>query len=262
MLEDGDGGDGPMSADASKQIKDLKSLLLQRDNEIAILVSMVKKGKTMEDVRSSSGATSRSGGGGGGGGEYDDDERSENRSGPRRNESTAKDQHAQALARQQQQQQQLDHHQRMLLDQQQRDAAREEKILKRHLFGVPPPPDQSTFDDAAASFEWFRERCSLNASMEENRELLKTKITEAKTLGERVNQSRATISYLKNSIEAIRREQALRRIDTDEGGGRWGGEGRRDAHAGEPGGADVPTCDRAGEGSVQGGVRASAGAQA
>ena len=41
--------------------------------------------------------------------------------------------------------------------------------------------------------------------MEENRDLLKNKITEAKTLGERVNQSRATISYLKNSIEAIRR---------------------------------------------------------
>ena len=42
----------------------------------------------------------------------------------------------------------------------------------------------------SASFEWFRERTALNVSLEENRSLLKNKITEAKTLGERVNQSR------------------------------------------------------------------------
>ena len=42
----------------------------------------------------------------------------------------------------------------------------------------------------SASFEWFRERTTLNVSLEENRSLLKNKITEAKTLGERVNQSR------------------------------------------------------------------------
>ena len=33
-----------------KQISDLKSCLLQRDNEISILVNMVKKGKTVDDV--------------------------------------------------------------------------------------------------------------------------------------------------------------------------------------------------------------------
>ena len=62
--------------------------------------------------------------------------------------------------------------------------------MKRHLFGVPPPPNRSTFEDAAASYEWFRDKCNLNESMEENRETLKLKINEAKLLGERANQSR------------------------------------------------------------------------
>jgi hypothetical protein len=58
-----------------------------------------------------------------------------------------------------------------------------------------------------ASFEWFKNRCSLNKAMEENRDLLKEKINEAKVVGERANQSRNTITYLKNSIEALRKER-------------------------------------------------------
>ena len=54
---------------------------------------------------------------------------------------------------------------------------------------------------------WFLERCSLNSSLEQNKNELKDKIAEAKTMGERANQSRSTITYLKNSIEAIRRER-------------------------------------------------------
>ncbi len=42
----------------------------------------------------------------------------------------------------------------------------------------------------SASFEWFRNRCDLNLSINENKELLKCKIEEAKQLGERANQSR------------------------------------------------------------------------
>jgi hypothetical protein len=55
--------------------------------------------------------------------------------------------------------------------------------------------------------KWFLERCSLNSSLEQNKAELKDKIAEAKTMGERANQSRNTITYLKNSIEAIRRER-------------------------------------------------------
>ena len=61
-----------------------------------------------------------------------------------------------------------------------------------------------------------QERC-LRGAVEENREILKEKIAEAKTVGERANQSRSTITYLKSSIEAIRREQALQRLDRGEG---------------------------------------------
>ena len=43
----------------NKQVADLKSCLLQRDNEIAILVNMVKKGKTAEDVGMASRGASR-----------------------------------------------------------------------------------------------------------------------------------------------------------------------------------------------------------
>lgn len=47
-----------------------------------------------------------------------------------------------------------------------------------------------SFKNISASFEWFRERCSLNSSLEENKDILKEKINEAKTVGERANQSR------------------------------------------------------------------------
>jgi hypothetical protein len=68
---------------------------------------------------------------------------------------------------------------------------------------------QAIFDDCAASFEWFRQRCGLNNSIEENKNILRQKIEEAKSAGERANQSKNTIAYLKNSIEAIRRERLV-----------------------------------------------------
>merc|ERR1719453_635839 len=93
-----------------------------------------------------------------------------------------------------------------------REAQKQDLILKRHLFGVPPPTDRTIFDDAAKSFEWFQERCSMREAVEENKETLRDKISEAKTVGERANQSRSTITYLKSSIEAIRRERVLQRL--------------------------------------------------
>ena len=39
--------------------------------------------------------------------------------------------------------------------------------------------------------------------------LLKAKMAEAKSLGERANASRSTIDYMKRSIEAIRKEKAV-----------------------------------------------------
>jgi hypothetical protein len=45
--------------------------------------------------------------------------------------------------------------------------------------------------------------------MRENQELLRARIVEAKAVGEKANTSRSTITYLKNSIEAIRRERSV-----------------------------------------------------
>ena len=201
-------------AELVKKIEDLKSCLLQRDNEIAILVNMVKKGKTPEDVsmsRGSSGFTNRREQRSA---QFDDedfdgtrDERSvlTSNSG---SAALARDRaRAEVAAKHQSQYQQLQERER------EREREKEERLVKRHLFGVPPPPDRSIFEDAAKSFEWFQERCSLSVSIEENRDILRDKITEAKTVGERANQSRNAITYLKSSIEAIRRERALQRID-------------------------------------------------
>lgn len=196
------------NSELSSQLNDLRSCLLQRDNEIAILVNMVKKGKTADDVGIASRGTSRA--------TFDNTkvaerevDRSSNTvsdfSSSPKSQIRSESQNQKSFLQMQQQQQR------------EREVARDEKIIKRHLFGVPPPTDREIFDDAAASFEWFRERCSSNAAMEENREILKQKITEAKTTGERANQSRSTITYLKNSIEAIRRERALQRLDEKRG---------------------------------------------
>ncbi len=46
-----------------------------------------------------------------------------------------------------------------------------------------------------ASFEWFRDRSALSAPLDENRDLLKDKIGQAKILGERANQSRYVCMY-------------------------------------------------------------------
>jgi hypothetical protein len=164
---------------------------------------MVKKGKTADDVGVASRGTSRA-----------DNTKVPERESDKSNSISEPPSKPQVRTEVQNQKSFLQMQQQQ---QRERDAARDEKIIKRHLFGVPPPSDREVFDDAAASFEWFRERCSSNAAMEENREILKQKITEAKTTGERANQSRSTITYLKNSIEAIRRERALQRLDDKRG---------------------------------------------
>ena len=170
-----------------KQIKDLKSLLIQRDSEINILVNMVKKGKNVED-----------------------------------SENISESEQVSVVSEESSKKNQSKHASKVepakLKPPTESKKEREEKIIKKHLFGIPPPNDPKVFEDASASFEWFRERCSLNASMNENKELLKDKIAEAKTMGERANQSRNTINYLKNSIESIRRDRALQRLQSNENG--------------------------------------------
>lgn len=218
LIMDGSGGgsnSGEVTEEAKAlmvQVQDLKSCLLQRENEIAILVNMVKKGKTPEDVemasRASSRATAR------GSSDYRDDEDArDGRSVLSLGGSSATSARERERARGEIAAKHQSQHQQLQEREREREREREERLVKRHLFGVAPPVDRAIFDDAAKSFEWFQERCSLNAAIEENRELLRDKITEAKMVGERANQSRGTITYLKSSIEAIRRERALHRLD-------------------------------------------------
>ena len=151
-----DGGT-QVATDTLKQVKDLKSLLLQRDNEITILVSMVKKGTTLDDVRSSSGNShNRSGSSRNysihGSNPLDDQASEDGMSTSRSHQSSrtvAGNGYAAASAhidtRQQQQQSEM-----FVKEEAAAKARREqERILKRNLFGVPPPTDKAVFDDAA-----------------------------------------------------------------------------------------------------------------
>lgn len=128
------GATGNMSADTAdllKQIKDLKSCLLQRDNEIAILVNMVKKGKMAEDGGGGGMSSSR----GMSGSAIDDDDDNGESFVAQAKAMNAGD----GLARSQgRPKAQIENR-----------PSREEVIIKKHLFGVPPPESKGVFDDMA-----------------------------------------------------------------------------------------------------------------
>jgi len=63
--------------------------------------------------------------------------------------------------------------------------------------------------DRAACFELFRKSYRKNQALEENKEILKEKIDEAKKMGNLINTSRAQIERIKNQIEDLRKERAL-----------------------------------------------------
>jgi hypothetical protein len=119
-------GTGPAdSSDLARQVKDLQSCLLQRDNEIAILVNMVKKGKTIDDGSA----------GGGGSRSMDDSSRGESREdfAAQSKQSSSSNRGARGRGEG--------------LAEVVAKPSREEIIIKRHLYGVPPPEDKAVFDD-------------------------------------------------------------------------------------------------------------------
>ncbi|CAM9586109.1 unnamed protein product [Scytosiphon promiscuus] len=89
--------------------------------------------------------------------------------------------------------------------------------------GVAAPSDSKVLGDPQRAFGYFRERHSGKEALEENKKLLGEKYARAKAMGERVNQARNTIQYLKNTIEQVRRERALDGLVGD-GGRRGDGE--------------------------------------
>ena len=134
QVESPRGGGGPIGGESEQlqqQVKDMKSLLLQRDNELAILVNMVKKGKTADDVISGSSSSGRM----------------------QQQDNSNMD--AKAGAATQQGKQSMSLSQLSKTQQQQQQLERQEKVVKRHLFGVPPPTDKNVFDDGAGQFIHF-----------------------------------------------------------------------------------------------------------
>lgn len=91
----------------------------------------------------------------------------------------------------------------------------EEKVRSRipEVAGVScDVADEAVREDPRKAYEYFRQRCSINSKLEENKALLKEKYSTARALGQRVDQSRQRISYLKQTIEQLRRERAIEGI--------------------------------------------------
>ncbi|CAM9192770.1 unnamed protein product, partial [Sphacelaria rigidula] len=87
--------------------------------------------------------------------------------------------------------------------------ARSDAHAAGEALSVVRPTDTSILGDPQSAFGYFRERHPSRTALEENKSLLSEKYTRAKAMGERVNQARSTIQYLKSTIEQIRRERAL-----------------------------------------------------
>jgi len=144
------------TAALKQQVKDLKSLLLQRDNEIAILVNMVQKGKTAQDVGNARNRASRGGdtpnNGNSGRGGFNDEDSDGSPSGRSSAQPGSSLQQMQASAQAAaQQRQQRSYQEQQQLERMQREKENQERLIKRHLFGVPPPPDRNIFEDPAGS---------------------------------------------------------------------------------------------------------------
>lgn len=146
------GADGPVretvpkdlneeTAQLQQQIKDLKSCLLQRDNEIAILVNMVKK------ERANAGQIF----------EQSSNSRITNEMSSKESESEGSFPHIKQPSRKNEGKSKSSSS--AMISTAEREALRSEKIIKKHLFGVPPPEDRSIFEDMAGSvtiFECFK----------------------------------------------------------------------------------------------------------
>lgn len=69
--------------------------------------------------------------------------------------------------------------------------------------------------DRNQSFEMFRKSYRKNQAMEENKEILKEKFQRGKELGQVVNQSRVMINNIKNKIEQLRKDKVVQGLHGD-----------------------------------------------
>jgi hypothetical protein len=130
------------TAQLLQQIKDLKSCLLQRDNEIAILVNMVKKERANPSQS------------------HEQQRMFEQQKMVK--ELASKDSDSEIAFPLIQPAKRNDGRNKPsgppILSDAEREAMRSEKIIKKHLYGVAPPEDKSLFDDMAGE-------CDLSLSL-------------------------------------------------------------------------------------------------
>jgi kinesin family member 6/9 len=172
------GNSNGSSDNTSNAILSLKMALQERDAEIAILVNMVKQGTTAPAMAAAAAAAQASSSG--------------NSSVNKANSSSNGDWQKAKLA-----------------------AAAKRDTDKNKAAAIPCPKDHSILDDPQRALSYFREYYPPNTAIEENKAILQQKYTKAKAMGARVNQARSTITYLKSTIEQIRRERAMERLVDD-----------------------------------------------
>ena len=216
------GGLGLSDSELEKQVTTLRNSLQQRDNEIAILVNMVKQGKK---IPANFGQGGSDGGGGGA-------------------EAEAEAKHAFEKVKGE------------VKEDKKRGPAKRD-LSEKLVCGVKVCFDGNVLDDPAkgelvngvggvgsgrvepptkhfhihihflsshcrapphAAFSHFKNLYPNNAALEENKTLLKSKYAEAKKTGEVVNKARNSINYCKKTIEQLRRERAMEGL-ADGGGG-------------------------------------------
>ena len=131
--------------DLHRQIEDLRSCLLQRDTEIAILVNMVKKGK-QSGIDSASVSSMVPGS------VEDYPSRLTDSESERKMQFIGDNSH-----------QRVQQVETKLEDQKKSNSVlkddRETRIIKRHLFGVPPPADRAIFEDMSGEMFCFLKLC-------------------------------------------------------------------------------------------------------
>ena len=189
-VETGGKAADPQGRTDTAELAELRELVAHRDNEISILVNMVKRGKSVPPANFDDGPATSS---------------------PRQSSSAGSaasmmlpslssrvHQHGGQKAQEQQQQQQQ--------QQQHPNSARE---ARQGNTGMPAALSAGVLSDKRRSFDVFRASYAHNHAIEENKALLRTRYNDAKKMGRMVNEARSAINAIKSRIEQIRVEQAM-----------------------------------------------------
>lgn len=173
--KDGTGSDCHDCSELKERLISLQRTLQQRDEEIKILVNMVKKGEggDVSKFQNREGASSNAG-------EYSSSKVTEKTTGegssdvgyaPRSNQATK---------------------------------------AKTTVAGVPKCTDEEILNDPQKALEWFKKQA--NIDLDADKALLENKINTAKNIGTEVKETKANIVHLKNCVDEIQRQVKVQEI--------------------------------------------------